>query len=100
VWEDIVIAESSWFTVDEHNVYEVLKAAQDNYYAAKNRAKTMMRYNREKFTYQKMLELVNKVIGKYTKDIATPVSLNLPKLQKTSNNPSPELKLPSLKRIT
>ncbi len=82
VWENIVIPESKWFVIDEHHAYLTLKYAYENKNEIKEKAKTMMRKNREKYTLDKMSHLICKIIDKYTKQISTPVSLNLPKLKK------------------
>ena len=62
-----------------------------------------MNVNREKFTHKKMTELLNSVVDKYTGDIPSQVSLNLPKLKKVGSSENKELskiKLPKLKKVT
>ena len=56
----------------------------------------------DKYTYQKMLKLIDLKVGEYTKNAATPVSLKLPQLSKVGGKSveEPKLKLPSLKKVT
>ena len=61
-----------------------------------------MRKNKKIYTLDKMAELLDKIIDKYTSHLSTPVSLNLPKLKKTDSSKStpPQIKLPKLKKVT
>ena len=99
VWENIIIPESQWFNADESQFGRALDYTFKNIHQAKNKAKTLMRDNREKFTHKKMTELLNKIVDKYSKNIPTQVGLNLPKLKKIKNNKS-QIKLPKLKKVT
>jgi glycosyltransferase involved in cell wall biosynthesis len=102
VWKDIIIKESQWFTVNELKVGRALQFVFDNQYEVKNRAKSLMSTNRDKFTHKKMTELLNKIVDKYTAKIATQVDLKLPKLKKIENNTNnaSNIKLPKLKKST
>ena len=102
VWEDIIIPESQWFVIDEHQAYTAFRHAFENKYEIKEKAKTLMGINRKKYTLDKMSELFNKIIDDYTKHIATLMSLKLPKLKKVENNKSdiPTITLPKLKKLT
>jgi hypothetical protein len=79
---------------------KALVYAFENEYEVKNKAKSLMDVNREKFTHKKMTELLNGIVDKYTKDIATEVGLRLPKLKKVGGDNTPKIKLPKLKKVT
>lgn len=102
VWKDIIIPESKWFVINEHEAYKALVYAYENAYDIKAKARTMMKQVRGKYTQQKMRELLNEVVDKYTKHIVSAVSLKLPKLKKISDNKPdiPTIQLPKLKKIT
>jgi len=105
VWENIVIKESQWFTVDESQAHRALIYVFENEYEVKNKGKTLMHRNREKFTHNKMTELLNEVVDKHTKNMPSQVSLSLPKLKKVNKNKNekkelPKIKLPKLKKVT
>jgi len=105
VWENIVIPESQWFTADELQVHRALTYVFENEYEVKNKAKTLMYKNREKFTHSEMTKLLNEVVDKHTKNIPSQVSLSLPKLKKINKDKSdkkelPKIKLPKLKKVT
>jgi len=101
VWEDIIVKDSKWFTVDEHAAHDSLSRAYDNHYNFKEKAKSLMRKNREKFTMSKMTELIDSTIEKYTKSLPTQSVLNLPKLKKVSSKSDEnKLKLPKLKKVS
>ena len=64
--------------LEKRNV--VILGSAHNQQEIKNKGKSLMNINREKFTHKKMTEVLNKLVEKYTKDIPTQVNLNLPKL--------------------
>jgi glycosyltransferase involved in cell wall biosynthesis len=102
-WKDIIVKQSQWFVVDETKVHKALDYTFENQIEIKNRAKTLMHVNRNKFTLNKMSELLNSIVEKYTKNLPSQVQLNLPKLKKINKNEEknlPKLKLPKLKKIT
>jgi len=100
VWKDIIIEESQWFNVDEIQAYKVFNYCVENEYEIKNKGKSLMNINREKFTHTKMTELLNKVVDKYIKDVPSQVGLNLPKLKKVDKDKNQSrIKLPKLKKI-
>ena len=102
VWKDIVIPESQWFNVNEQQTKKALVFTFENEYEVKNKAKSLMNTNRDKFTYKKMVELLNETVDKYTKDMPSQVGLKLPKLKKVSSDKKelPKIKLPKLKKVT
>ncbi len=104
LWNDIIIEQSQWFSVDETHTKKALNYAFKNENEIKKRAKALMSINRDKFTHKKMTELLNKLIDKYTENIEeqpSQVSLKLPKLKKVKDKNTPtKLKLPTLKKVT
>ena len=62
VWNDIIIEQSLWFNVNESKCSSVLNYVFENHNEVKNKAKTLMNINREKFTHKKMTELLNNTI--------------------------------------
>ena len=102
VWKDIIIEQSQWFVVNEQSAKKALNYCFENEYEIKNKAKSLMNINRDKFTLNKMSKVLNDVVDKYIKNIPTQVNLNLPKLKKvneTKSEPS-KIKLPKLKKVT
>ena len=82
VWENIVIPESQWFYIDENQAYKTLNYAFNNIAELQNRAKKLMKINREKFTLDKMTQKLDEIVEKHTKDLPSQVSIKLPKLKK------------------
>ena len=78
VWDNILIKESGWFVVDEHQAFSAFKYATENGNAIKEKI------NRSKFTLDGMSQLLNQIIDERTQHIAQPVSLNLPKLKRVT----------------
>ena len=101
VWKDIIIKQSQWFTVNELQASKALIFTFENEHEVKNKAKSLMNINRDKFTHKKMTELLNKVIDRYTEKMPSEVELKLPQLKKvkSSKNVS-DVKLPKLKKVS
>jgi glycosyltransferase involved in cell wall biosynthesis len=104
VWKDIIIPESQWFNINESTAYKALNYCFNNQMEIKRLGKDLMNENREKFTLSKMSEKFDEIMEKYTKNVATQVSLNLPKLKKVNKsedktNSLPKLKLPKLNKV-
>ena len=101
VWEDIIVKESQWFTVDEHEAYKVLTYAfeKNNYYQMKNKAQSLQRINSEKYTLANMNKMVADLVAKYSENIAVQKSITLPQLKKSAT-PAPKVKLPKLTKMS
>ena len=96
-WKDIIISESKWFTIDEHKAYSLLTYAFENVNEVKEKAKKLMRINREKYSLKRMGEELLKIFDKH---IPSETALKLPKLKKVdSQKTTPNIKLPRLKKI-
>ena len=105
VWENIILAESKWFKVNDNQAYKCLNFCFENQQIIKSKGKQLMDDNREKFTLNKMTEKLDEIVEKYMKGVSfqqpSQVKLNLPKLNKTDEAPkSPTIKLPKLKKVT
>ena len=100
VWNDIIVENSQWFTVDESSAYKAFNYVFENYFDVKRDAKSLMNINREKFTLDKMAEKLDNVVTPYIDKVPTQVGLNLPKLKKVGNSEPPKIKLPKLKKMT
>ena len=100
VWEDIIIPESKWFVVDEKSTKIALNHANDNRYEIKNKSKSLMYQNREKFTLNKMVEKLDEIMERHTSHLSTQVGLKLPKLKKVGSSEPSKIKLPKLKKVT
>jgi len=101
IWENIVIAESRWFNIDESLAYKALNYVFANEHELKNKGESLMHENREKFTLNKMSEKLDEIIKKHMKDLPSQVQLKLPKLKKVgSKSEPPKIKLPKLKKVS
>tara|TARA_R100000008_G_C3578811_1_gene167029 strand:+ start:405 stop:1778 length:1374 start_codon:yes stop_codon:yes gene_type:complete len=103
VWENVLIAESRWFQVNEKTSSSAMRFAYDNENSIKSKAKTLMHKNRKTFTLNNMSKKLNDIVDKLfvSANIPSQVKLNLPKLSKANSNPpkQPEVKLPKLKKV-
>ena len=101
VWENIIVPESQWFTVDEKQAYNYLKSTFENIEDVKTKGKKLMEENRSKFTLDKMTEELDRIMEKHLKDVPQQVGLKLPKLKSFSSSTKekkPIVKLPKLKK--
>jgi len=100
IWEDIIVAESQWFNVDENQTYKALNFVFDNPHIIKIKGKNLMKKNREKFTLKNMTGKLDELLEKHISSTPSQVELNLPKLKKIENKKDiPKLNLPKLKKI-
>jgi len=83
IWEDILIPETQWFVADENQAYKVFNFTFENYIEIKNKAKSLMYKNREKFTLNNMAKVLDEIMEHYMKGIPEQVSIKLPKLKKS-----------------
>lgn len=100
VWEDILIPESEWFTVNEAEASKAMEFTFKNIFDITVRAKLFAKINRERFSHEKMTEELSKIMDKYTGHISKPVELKLPKLKKIDDNEKVKLpKFPKLEKV-
>lgn len=92
-WDDVIIRESSWFSVDYSQAAEAMKYACDKKNAkalaviGKRQASTIKR----EFSMQNMEEALGSYLDQYVPEFPTQVSLKLPQLKK--------IELPKLKKV-
>ena len=102
VWDDILIKESKWFTVDENSASDSLEFSLKEKFELKRKAESLMNVNRSKFNFTGMVDLLRDIVEKY---VPKNMGLNLPTLKPISNKkkleiPKPKkLKLPTLEKI-
>ena len=100
VWENIIIPESSWFTIDEGKAYQAYNYSFANIEQGKEKAESLMKDNRNKFTLKNMVTELDNIMKKHSEKVPKQVSLNLPKLKKVGDEKQQSLKLPKLKKVT
>jgi len=91
VWENILIAESSWFRPDVQQCANALAAVFTNYDEFHKKAKKLGKENFRKFSYQAIQKRTWELLDKYVPEFPTQVPLTLPKLKK--------IELPKLKKV-
>ena len=104
VWENVILAESQWFSVNYKHAQDALKFAFDkkNAKACSVLAKRQARYVKDNFMMKNMEERLTGYLDQYASGVAVEVPLQLPKLQKVSTSTEPQLpklKLPKLKKV-
>jgi len=97
-WKDIIVAESQWFNVNEQQAYKALNYTFSNYDDVKKKSLNLMKINRDKFTLNKMIEKLDKIVTPFVDKIPSEVQLNLPQLKKVKNIETPKIKLPKLEK--
>jgi glycosyltransferase involved in cell wall biosynthesis len=100
VWKDIIIPESQWFNVNETQAYKSMNYCFEKYDEVKEKAKKLMKINRNKFTLNKMAEKLDEIVTPIIDKIPSQVGIKLPKLKKVGNSEPPKVKLPKLKKVT
>jgi len=101
VWKDIIVPESQWFNVNEQQAYKAMNYCFKEYNEVKEKALNLMKTNRDKFTLDKMIEKLDKIVTPLIDKVPSQVGLQLPKLKKVGDksNESPKIKLPKLKKL-
>ena len=96
----MLLDNSQWFSPDHNAIAGFYKDFIKNKKEWNKRAKRQGYQSRSKFSFDKMKELLGKLLDNYVKDIPKNVALNLPKLEKVSpKKEMPTLKLPTLKKV-
>jgi glycosyltransferase involved in cell wall biosynthesis len=88
---NMLIADSQWFQPDDAQVGFSLKDVFDNYKKYIPLAKKQANISKSKFSFEKMTELLGKILDEKTKPIPRFIPLELPKLNK--------IELPTLKKL-
>jgi glycosyltransferase involved in cell wall biosynthesis len=100
VWRDIIISESQWFNVNETQAYKSMNYCFEKYDEVKEKAKKLMKINRNKFTLNNMADKLDEIVTPIIDKIPSQVGIKLPKLKKVGNSEPPKVKLPKLKKVT
>lgn len=85
VWEDIIIKESKWFSVDNNMAAQAMVEVFTKYDVWKKKAKILAKKNKENFNYKKIRNDFWKLLETYVPEFEEPakaMKLNLPKLKK------------------
>jgi len=88
---NMLIADSQWFAPDDAQVGHALKEIYENYKTFIPRAKKQASISKNKFSFEKMTELLGNILDTKTQPIPKFVPLTLPKLNK--------IELPKLKKL-
>jgi glycosyltransferase involved in cell wall biosynthesis len=85
VVQNIILAESQWFSPDHGSIGNLMKDVQKNYKQYAEKAKRQAFYSKTNFSWDKMKEKLDELLSKNIPNLAKKVELKLP-----------ELKLPNL----
>jgi glycosyltransferase involved in cell wall biosynthesis len=98
VWQDIIIPESQWFTVDENQAYRAYNELFNNNDEWSKKAKNiLLPKNTSKYSHQSMTNELDKIMESYVdKKLSHNTNIKLPKLKKVENN---KVELPKLKKV-
>lgn len=86
VWENVILKESQWFTVDNNSAANALMVVFRNYNNFLPNAKKLGRQNRKRFSYPTMQKRVSEIFDKYLPKIQVISTANLPQLRKIVPN--------------
>lgn len=97
--DKFLLKESQWFTIDYSVAGGTMKDIHKNYKPYLEKSRKHRQYTKERFTFEKMVELLDT----YLKDADSKpqtVGLSLPKLKKVNKNVEPpKVSLPKLKKV-
>ena len=91
VWNDVLIAESQWFTVDYGYAMSLMKNIFENYKNYERDAKAQGTLIRKEFNLDKMYEKLINLLTERVPEFPKQVQLKLPQLKK--------IELPKLKKV-
>ena len=90
-WENVLLQESQWFSVDYGYAANVLKAVIDDYENTKVMGKKQAYIIKSEFSLEKMQEKLQEILDKTLPEFPKHIPLKLPSLKK--------IELPSLKKV-
>ena len=98
VWENVILPESQWFSVNYKHASDALKYATEkkNQKQLNILGKRQATFIKENVAMKNMEEQLMGYLEKYASEVPTQVALKLPKLKKVE---APKLKLPKLKKV-
>jgi glycosyltransferase involved in cell wall biosynthesis len=91
VVENMILAESQWFSPDHSQIGHALKDVFENYKNYTDGAKRQAYKSKTEFSWDKMKDLVDELLTKYIPELPKEVKLELPKLNKISLPKKPTL---------
>ena len=91
VWENVIMAESQWFTADPQQCVNAMGAVFMDYTTFKNRAYNTADRNRKQFSYESIQKRTWELLDKYVPEFPKQLPLVLPKLKK--------IELPKLNKV-
>ena len=100
VWENVILKESDWFTVNYQQASIKILDVWKNYKKYGSRAKIQGVRAKELFSLKKMEMKFGEILDKYIPEFPTEMKLKLPKLKRGGDSELPKFKLPKLKKIT
>jgi glycosyltransferase involved in cell wall biosynthesis len=105
--KDMHIPGTQWFTCNYQQTSRIMKDVFENYRNYKLNAKKLTIGNKSKFSLDEMTKQLGILLDQYIPEFPKEVKLELPKLKKVgakgdtgdTKQPTPEMKLPKLKRV-
>jgi glycosyltransferase involved in cell wall biosynthesis len=91
VWENVIMAESQWFTAEPQQCVNAMGAVFMDYTTFKNRAYATADRNRKQFSYGNIQKRTWELLDKYVPEFPKQIPLVLPKLKK--------IELPKLNKV-
>jgi glycosyltransferase involved in cell wall biosynthesis len=77
-----ILAESMWFKPDDNQTGHAFVDIFENYKEYQEKAKRLAYKNKQNFSFDKMAEVLDELLKKYTPEFPKQVELKLPKLKK------------------
>ena len=101
VWENVILPESQWFTINYPYASKTMKDVNKNYRNYIVRGQKQGLVNASKFSLKKMDKVFDEMMDVYLPKFAQEVSLQMPKLSslQTSETPLPKIQLPKTKKL-
>ncbi len=91
VWNNVILKDSGWFTVQYDYASRVMRDVYKNYKSYFEKSRGSRQYIKTSFSINKMTEVFKQIIDKYEKEVPTMVPLILPSNDKKE--------LPILKKV-
>ena len=96
-WENVILKESSWFTVDYNNAGNFMKDMFENYKKYAGGAVKLAEANRKKFNYDTIKSRLAELLDKYVPPMAVEVPIVLPPMKIiTQPIETPSMSMPEL----
>ena len=95
---EFLLKESQWFNINTEVASRALKDIFKNYKKYFEQSRKQTQYLKDNWTFDKMCEVLEKLLSKDLQPTPMTVPLNLPKLNKIQEKTS-NIKLPTLKKI-